>query len=43
MIKPISISVEDSTLAKKARSVDASPELKKEIVKNTLCIKSKSF
>jgi len=40
MIKPITINVEESNLAKKARKVDASPELKKEIIKNTLCQKS---
>ena len=41
MIKPITINVEDSNLAKKARGVDISPELKKEIIKNTLCDKCK--
>jgi len=37
MINPITINVEESSLAKKARKVDASSELKKEIIKNTLC------
>jgi len=41
MIKPITINVEDSNLAKKARNVAASDELKKEIIKNTLCDKCK--
>ena len=41
MIKPISIKVDESSLSKKSKSVDISPELKKEILKNTLCDKCK--
>jgi len=37
MIKPISIKVEESNLAKKGKGIDISDELKKEIIKNTLC------